>query len=146
MDRCSPLTVCEARDGQLIVPGHAFVAPGDQHLIVIRDGRHYRCKLSDGPPVNRHKPSVDVLFNSVAEHAGNNAIGAILTGMGRDGAKGLKQMRDAGAVTMAQDQNSSVIWGMPHAAIEMGGTNRVLPLMSIAAKITELANAKRSSL
>lgn len=145
MDRCSRLTVCEASDGQLIVPGHAFVAPGDQHLMVIRDGVHYRCKLSDGPPVNRHKPSVDVLFNSVAEHAGNNAIGAILTGMGRDGARGLKHMRNAGAETLAQDQQSSVIWGMPHAAIEIGGADRVLPLINIAAKISELANAKRDS-
>lgn len=141
MDRCSRLTVCEASDGQTIIPGHVFVAPGDQHLLVVRDGARYRCKLFDGPPVNRHKPSVDVLFNSVAEHVGNNAIGAILTGMGRDGAKGLKQMRDAGAATVAQDEQSSVIWGMPHAAIELGGADQVLALTSIAAKITELTNA-----
>ena len=141
MDRCSRLKVCEASDGQTIIPGHVFVAPGDQHLLVIRDGTRYRCKLFDGPLVNRHKPSVDVLFNSVAKHVGNNAIGAILTGMGRDGAKGLKQMRDAGAATVAQDQQSSVIWGMPHAAIELGGAEQVLSLTSIAAKITELTNA-----
>ena len=141
MNYCSRLTVCEASDGQKILPGHALIAPGDQHLSVARDGAGYRCRLSDGPAVNRHKPSVDVLFQSVAKSVGGNAIGVILTGMGRDGAKGLKAMYDAGAATMAQDKHSSVIWGMPHAAIEIGGADRVLPLRNIAAKLNNLASA-----
>jgi len=138
MNQVSPLIVCEAEDGQQILPGHAFVAPGDQHLSVIRDGARYRCKLSDGPPVNRHKPAVDVLFDSVAENAADNAIGVILTGMGRDGAKGLKRMHDAGARTIAQDEQSSVIWGMPKAAIEDGGVDKVAPLNSISNEIRYL--------
>lgn len=139
MNQCSPLIVCEAEDGQQIRPGHAFVAPGDQHLLVVRDGARYRCKLDDGPLVNRHKPAVDVLFDSVAEHAATNAVGVILTGMGRDGAKGLRRMHNAGAKTIAQDEQSSVIWGMPKAAIDDGGVDSVLPLTSIAAEVTELA-------
>ncbi len=140
MNQVSPLAVCEATDGQLILPGHAYVAPGDQHLEVIRDGAKYRCKLNNGEPVNRHKPSVDVLFDSVANNVGRNAVGAILTGMGKDGALGLKRMHDAGAQTVAQDENSSVIWGMPKAAIDVGGADAVLPLKSIARKLTELTS------
>lgn len=141
MNQCSPLAVCEARDGQQILPGHAFIAPGDRHLEVVRDGARYRCRLHDGEAVNRHKPSVDVLFDSVARNVGNNAIGVILTGMGRDGALGLRRMRDAGATTVAQDEQSSVVWGMPHAAIEEGGADTILPLQTIAAKVTTLARA-----
>lgn len=139
MNQCSPLNVCEASDGQQILPGHAFVAPGDRHLEVVRDGARYRCRLLDSEPVNRHKPSVDVLFDSVARNVGNNAIGVILTGMGRDGAKGLKNMRDAGAATVAQDEDSSVVWGMPQAAINADGVDSVLPLQRIGAKLTGLA-------
>ena len=141
MNQCSRLAVSEAKDGQQIRPGHAFIAPGDQHLLIVRDGARYRCQLNDGPPVNRHKPAVDALFDSVAENAGHNAVGVLLTGMGRDGAKGLRRMRDAGARTIAQDQQSSVIWGMPHAAIEEGGVDRILPLKHIAAKLTELTHS-----
>lgn len=141
MNQCSPLVVCEASDGQQILPGHAFIAPGDRHLEVVRDGARYRCRLHDGEPVNRHKPSVDVLFDSVAKNVGHNAIGAILTGMGRDGAKGMRRMHDAGAATVAQDEHTSVIWGMPNAAIEEGGANKVLPLENIAARLTELARS-----
>ena len=139
MHQCSPLTVCEASDGQRILPGHAYIAPGDRHLEVVRDGARYRCHLHDGAPVNRHKPAVDVLFDSVAKHVGNNAIGVILTGMGRDGALGLKIMRAAGASTVAQDEHTSVIWGMPRAAIEEGGVDTILPLQNIAARVTGLA-------
>ena len=142
MDQCSRLVVCEAEDGQQIRPGHAFVAPGDRHLLVVRDGARYRCRLDDGPPVNRHKPAVDVLFDSVAENAADNAVGVLLTGMGRDGAKGLRRMHDAGAITIAQDEKSSVIWGMPHAAIEEGGVDKILPLENIAAKLTELTKSQ----
>ncbi len=138
MNKCSRLVVCEAEDGQPIIPGHAFIAPGDQHLRVARDGARYICKLDDGPTVNRHKPAVDVLFDSVAKNVAGNAVGVILTGMGRDGAKGLRRMHDAGARTIAQDEQSSVIWGMPNAAIEHGGVDSVLSLNDIAAKVTEL--------
>lgn len=143
MNTVSPLVVCEARDGQQIRPGHAFIAPGDKHLKVIKDGAFYRCKLDDGPTVNRHKPAVDPLFDSVAEMVGQNAIGVVLTGMGRDGALGLKRMRDAGAATIAQDEKTSVIYGMPRAAVEEGGAERVLPLNSIAAKIAEIARQRQ---
>lgn len=139
MNQVSPLVVCEARDGQQIRPGHAFIAPGDQHLSVIKDGARYRCRLDSNPPVNRHRPAVDVLFESVAETAAHNAVGVILTGMGKDGAKGMKRMHDAGAATIAQDEKTSVIWGMPHAAIEEGGVDHVMPLQRIARQMTELA-------
>lgn len=139
MNQVSPLTVCEATDGQQILPGHAYIAPGDQHLEVIRDGAKYRCRLRDTDPVNRHKPAVDVLFDSVAKNVGKNAIGVVLTGMGKDGAKGLKRMKDAGARTIVQDEKTSVIWGMPGSAVEAGGADSILPLENIAAKLLELA-------
>lgn len=132
MNSCSAMTVYEAQDGQQIVPGHVYIAPGDRHLIVVRDGARYVCQLNDGPPVNRHRPSVDVLFRSVAQHVGPNAIGVILTGMGDDGAVGLKEMRDAGAPTVAQDEKTSVVWGMPGEAIKKGGVEDIAPLDDIA--------------
>jgi two-component system chemotaxis response regulator CheB len=135
LDRCSAMSVSEARDGQPIVAGCAYVAPGGRHLLVERDGAHFRCKLSDQDPVNRHRPSVDVLFRSVAQAAGANAVGAILTGMGEDGAAGLKQMREQGAMTFAQDEASSVVWGMPGAAVGIGAVSRVLPLERLAAEL-----------
>lgn len=140
MDSCSSLKVSEAKDGQEILPGHAFIAPGDQHLEVVRDGARYRCRLHSGEPVNRHKPSVDVLFDSVAKNVGRNAIGVILTGMGKDGAAGLKRMSSAGAKTVAQDEQSCVVWGMPRAAVKEGGVDVELPLANIAGKIKELAS------
>ncbi len=142
MNTVSPLTVCEARDGQQILPGHVYIAPGDQHLLLVRDGAQYRCRLNDGPPVQRHKPSVDVLFRSVAQNAGPNAIGVMLTGMGRDGAEGMKEMRDAGAACIAQDEASSVVWGMPGAAYEVGAVESLHPLAAIAAKIMQLAGER----
>jgi two-component system chemotaxis response regulator CheB len=139
MNGCSPMTVCEAEDGQQVLPGHVYIAPGDRHLILIRDGARYVCRLDDGLPVNRHKPSVDVLFRSVAQAAGRNAIGAILTGMGKDGAQGLREMREAGSTTIAQDEASSVVWGMPGEAVAVGGATLVLPLREIAGKLLQLA-------
>ena len=139
MDSISAMSVCEPRDGQQIVPGHVYIAPGDQHLMVDRDGARYLCRLSTGPHVNRHRPSVDVLFRSVAQNAGHNAVGAILTGMGDDGARGLKEMLDAGARTVAQDEASSVVWGMPGAAVKHGGVMEVQPLERIAEAILRLA-------
>lgn len=135
LDASSALSVHEAEDGQPIIQGHVYVAPGDQHLLVERDGAKYRCRLSSAPPVGYHRPSVDVMFDSVAHHLGANALGVLLTGMGADGAKGLKRMRDAGAVTLAQDEASSVVWGMPGAAVEIGAVSQVLPLERIADEI-----------
>jgi two-component system chemotaxis response regulator CheB len=140
MDACCQVSVCEAEDGQQILRGHAYVAPGDKHLLLVRDGARYVCRLDEGPPVNRHKPSVDVLFRSVAQQAGRNAIGVILTGMGKDGALGLKEMRDAGAPTVAQDEATSIVWGMPGEAVAVGGAADVLPLGEIWSRVLHLAD------
>jgi two-component system chemotaxis response regulator CheB len=140
MNRMSPMAVCEAQDGQYILPGHVYIAPGDQHLLVERDGARYRCRLSDGPHVNRHRPSVDVMFRSVAQNVGLNAAGVLLTGMGDDGARGLKEMLEAGAGTIAQDEASSVVWGMPGAAVKMGSAQQVLPLHRIAQEVLQLTD------
>lgn len=142
MDQCCEISVCEATDGQQILAGHAYIAPGDKHMEVVRDGARYRCRLHDGPPINRHKPSVDVLFDSVASNVGRNAVGVILTGMGKDGAQGLLRMKDSGAPTIAQDEKTSVVWGMPQAAIQVGGAVQVMPLQNIAAEVTDLAHSR----
>lgn len=139
MDSCSKLKVTEAEDGQQILPGHVYIAPGDQHLEVVRDGARFRCRLNSDDPVNRHRPSVDVLFDSVAKNVGRNAIGVILTGMGKDGALGMKRMSESGAKTVAQDEDSCVVWGMPRAAVNEGGVDTEIPLSKIANKISELA-------
>ena len=141
MNDCCQVTVYEAQDGQQVLPGHAYIAPGDMHLMLVRDGARYVCRLDNGVPVNRHKPSVDVLFRSVAQNAGRNAIGAILTGMGKDGAKGLKEMLEAGSRTIAQDEATSVVWGMPGEAVSIGAAQHVLPLDHVAGKILSLADA-----
>ncbi|GMQ84103.1 MAG: chemotaxis response regulator protein-glutamate methylesterase [Gammaproteobacteria bacterium] len=135
MNRCSQMSVTEAGDGEQIVPGHVYIAPGDRHLLVVRDGARFRCKLSDGPPVNRHRPSVDVMFRSVAQNIGPNAIGVILTGMGADGAKGMQEMKETGAHTIAQDEKTSVVWGMPGVAVELGCVDDIVPLCGVARKI-----------
>ncbi len=135
VDLLSKMSVCQAEDGQQIIAGHAFIAPGDQHLEVIKSGGRYVCKLNDGPLVNRHKPSVDVLMASVAKHVGQNALGIMLTGMGADGAKSMKLMQEAGAKTIAQDEESSVVWGMPGSAVKLGGFDSILPLNQIAQSI-----------
>ncbi len=141
MNACCQMTVYEAEDGQQILPGHVYIAPGDRHLLLVRDGARYVCKLDDGPPVNRHKPSVDVLFRSVAQQAGLNAIGVILTGMGKDGAIGLKEIRDAGGPTIAQDEATSVVWGMPREAVMIGGAVQTLGLRDIPARIRALGDS-----
>ncbi len=135
MDACSAMSVREAEDAALIRPGCAYVAPGDRHLLVERDGAHYRCRLRDGPPVNRHRPSVDLLFGSMAEQLGTAGIGVILTGMGADGARGLQQLHGRGGHTIAQDESTSVVWGMPGAAVALGAIDRVLPIEEIAAAL-----------
>lgn len=142
MDNCSEVNVCEARDGQQILAGHVYIAPGSHHLLVARDGARFVCRLNDGPPVNRHRPSVDVLFRSVAQNAGQNAVGALLTGMGDDGARGLKEMQEAGAPTVAQDEKSSVVWGMPGAAVKLGAADEVLPLIRVADRLVNLAHRR----
>ena len=139
MNDCCAVSVSEAQDGQQILAGHVYIAPGDQHLMVVRDGARYICRLDDGVPVNRHKPSVDVLFRSVAQNGGRNAIGVLLTGMGKDGARGLKEMLDSGSRTIAQDEATSVVWGMPGEAVALGAAEHVLPLEHIATKIRSLA-------
>ncbi|VAX03921.1 Chemotaxis response regulator protein-glutamate methylesterase CheB [hydrothermal vent metagenome] len=137
MNGISAMTVCEAEDGQQIVTGHAYIAPGSQHLLVERDGARYICRLNDGPPVNRHKPSVDVLFRSVAQNVGSNAISVLLTGMGDDGARGMQEMKEAGAPTIAQDEKSSVVWGMPGEAVKLGCVDSVLSLVKIPGHILQ---------
>lgn len=143
LNTTSAMSVCQAEDGQYILPGHAYVAPGDRHLLVERDGARYLCRLSDGPPVNRHRPSVDVMFRSVSQKAGPNAVGVILTGMGDDGARGLKEMLDAGAHTVAQDEASSVVWGMPGSAVKLSACERIEPLGRIAQVMLELTSVSR---
>ncbi|MFP4137015.1 MAG: chemotaxis response regulator protein-glutamate methylesterase, partial [Halomonas sp.] len=141
LDRLCQIRVREASDGERILPGHAYIAPGDAHLKLARSGANYVARLDDGPPVNRHRPSVDVLFHSAATQAGRNAIGVLLTGMGKDGAAGLVEMRQAGAPTIAQDEASCVVYGMPREAIALGGAAEVLPLEEIAVRLLSLVTA-----
>jgi two-component system chemotaxis response regulator CheB len=129
------IAVKEAADGDQVLPGHAYIAPGSHHLKLERSGARYICRLDDGEPVNRHKPSVDVLFRTVAEKAGKNALGILLTGMGDDGANGLLEIRNAGARTIAQDEKTSVVWGMPGEAVKRGGAVDVMGLHQIAPEI-----------
>ncbi len=135
MNKHSAMTVYEAEDGQQILPGHVYIAPGNRHLLVERSGARYICRLNDGPPVNRHKPSVDVMFRSVAQNVGPNAIGVILTGMGDDGAAGLKEMLENGASTLVQDEKTSVVWGMPGEAFKIGAASEQYPLEHIAKEL-----------
>jgi len=132
VDTISRMSIIEAQDNDLLKRGVALIAPGGMHMILNKGPRGYYVTIKDGPPVNRHKPSVDVLFRSAANTLGSNAVGIILTGMGDDGARGLKEMRSAGAFTIAQDEDSCVVFGMPKVAIEMEAVEKVLPLGSIA--------------
>jgi two-component system chemotaxis response regulator CheB len=135
------IEVREARNNDRVLPGLALIAPGGKHMVLKRSGAFYHVQVLDGPHVNRHRPSVDVLFRSVARFAGRNATGIIMTGMGDDGARGLKEMYDAGAETFAQDEASCVVFGMPREAIKLGGVNQVVALDDIAARV--LDNGKR---
>ncbi|MCE8022141.1 chemotaxis response regulator protein-glutamate methylesterase [Halomonas sp. MCCC 1A11036] len=141
LNRLCNITVKEAGDGERVLPGHAYIAPGDAHLKLARSGANYVAKLDDGPPVNRHRPSVDVLFHSAATQAGRNAIGVILTGMGKDGAAGLLEMRQAGSSTLAQDEASCVVFGMPREAIALGGAGEVVSLDDIPERLMALVAA-----
>jgi len=131
LDSLCKISVKEAVDGDRVLPGHAYIAPGDHHLLLGRSGANYVTKLSDAAPVSRHKPSVDVLFDSAASNAGKNAIGVIMTGMGKDGAAGMAKMKQAGAYNFAQDEASCVVFGMPKEAIAHGGVEDVLPLTEL---------------
>lgn len=132
LDSLCRIRVKEATDGERILPGHAYIAPGGLHLSVERSGANYIARVQDGEPVNRHKPSVEVLFKSAAKTVGRNAIGIMLTGMGADGAKAMREMKDAGAYCVAQDEASCVVFGMPREAIAAGAVDHILPLKQIA--------------
>jgi two-component system chemotaxis response regulator CheB len=131
LDRDCRIAVKEAVNGDRVLEGRALIAPGNRHLLLRRTGGHYLVEVDDGPPVSRHRPSVDVLFRSVARAAGSNAVGAILTGMGDDGADGLLEMKRAGASTLAQDEDSCVVFGMPKEAIARGAANEVVAIDEI---------------
>jgi two-component system chemotaxis response regulator CheB len=140
LDSISEVVVKEARNDERVVPGHALIAPGGKHLLLRRSGAQYRVEVRDGPLVNRHRPSVDVLFRSVAQSAGANALGVIMTGMGDDGAVGLLEMREAGAQTLAQSEETCVVFGMPKEAIKRGAVEKVVPLAAIADEIAGLGS------
>jgi two-component system chemotaxis response regulator CheB len=132
------VTVKEAENNDSVVRGHVLIAPGNKHTLLKRSGARYYVEVKDGPLVSRHRPSVDVLFRSAARYAGKNAVGIILTGMGDDGAHGMKEMHDAGSRTIAQDEATCVVFGMPNEAIKLGGVDKVMPLDKIAAEMMRL--------
>ncbi|MFZ6801804.1 protein-glutamate methylesterase/protein-glutamine glutaminase [Undibacterium sp. Di24W] len=135
LNKICAMEVLEAKNGDRVIPGRALVAPGGRHMQVKRSGAQYHVEILDAPPVNRHRPSVDVLFRSVAKCAGNNALGIIMTGMGDDGALGMRDMHDAGAETIAQDEKSCVVYGMPKEAVKLGAVDKVVPLNTISSLI-----------
>jgi two-component system chemotaxis response regulator CheB len=143
LDSVCQIEVREAKNGDRVIPGRALIAPGGRHMQLKRNGAQYHVDVIDGPPVNRHRPSVDVLFRSVARCAGSNALGVIMTGMGDDGARGMKEMYDAGAATLAQDEASCVVYGMPKEAVKLGGVGRSVELNAIPAQIVAYGAANR---
>lgn len=140
LDSICQISVKEAANNDTVLPGHALIAPGNHHLLLKRSGARYFVEIKDGPLVSRHRPSVDVLFRSTARYAGRNAIGVIMTGMGDDGAKGMLEMKDAGAYTIAQDEASCVVFGMPKEAIKLGAIDTVIPLNNIAGVVLRESN------
>lgn len=142
LDSICRISVKEARNGDRMLTGHALIAPGNMHTLLTRSGAHYGVEVRDGPLVSRHRPSVDVLFRSVARTAGKNAIGVIMTGMGDDGAKGLSEMAQAGAHTIGQDEATCVVYGMPKEAMKAGGVQKELPLPKIAAEVLSQSNLR----
>ncbi len=144
LDGLCKITVSEAAGGERILPGHAYIAPGHSHLLLARSGANYVTQLDQGPPVNRHRPSVDVLFASAAQCAGKNAVGVILTGMGKDGAAGMLQMKNAGAYNFAQDEASCVVFGMPREAIAVGAAHEVGSLNALPRMVLEYLAAHSS--
>jgi len=140
LNRASAATVTEARDGDPLAPGRVYVAPGGDFHLEVEGSTAFRCKVTQGPPVSGHCPSVDVLFSSVARSAKARGVGMILTGMGRDGARGLLSMRQAGARTLGQDEATCVVYGMPRAAFELGAVERQLPLEKLGPALRKLTN------
>ncbi|MFZ5571184.1 MAG: protein-glutamate methylesterase/protein-glutamine glutaminase [Thermodesulfobacteriota bacterium] len=132
------ISVKEAENNDTVIPGHALIAPGNRHTLLKRSGARYFVEVKDGPLVSRHRPSVDVLFRSASRYAGKNAVGVIMTGMGDDGAKGMLEMKEAGASTIAQDEASCVVFGMPNEAIKLGGVDKILPLDKIAGEVLRM--------
>jgi two-component system chemotaxis response regulator CheB len=143
LDTLCQMEIKEAEDGDLVQQGRVLIAPGNFHMALHRTGLRYTVNVIDGPHVSRHRPSVDVLFRSAAQNAGRNAMGILLTGMGDDGAKGLLEMRDAGAFTVAQDEASCVVFGMPKEAIALGAADRILPLKRVPAEIVTYGSRNR---
>ncbi len=141
---CS-IAVKEAEDGERVLPGNAYIAPGHSHLMLTRSGANYVTKLDGGPLVNRHRPSVDVLFNSAAANAGKNCVGVIMTGMGKDGAHGMLEMRNAGAYTFAQDEASCVVYGMPKEAVLLGGVHEIASLEDLPARVLNYLSTHNKS-
>lgn len=141
LDGLCRICVKEAVDGERVLPGHAYIAPGDRHMLLARNGANYVVQITDGPPVNRHRPSVDVLFRSAANNAGKNAVGVILTGMGDDGAAGMLEMKRNGAYTVAQNEDTCVVFGMPKEAIARGGVDHVAPLFEIPDYVVRYVNS-----
>ena len=141
LDQVSEVEVREGADGESVVPGVALIAPGNKHMLLKRSGARYYVSVREGPRVNLHRPSVDVMFRSVAQAAGRNAVGVILTGMGGDGAQGLLEMRKAGARTLAQDEASCVVFGMPKVAIEIGAVENIVPLPAMPTEILKVVEA-----
>ncbi len=138
LDSICRVTVKEAENNDSVVRGHVLIAPGNRHTLLKRSGARYYVEVKEGPLVSRHRPSVDVLFRSAARYAGKNAVGVIMTGMGDDGAHGMKELHDAGARTIAQDEASCVVFGMPNEAIKLGGVDKIMPLDRIAAETLKL--------
>ncbi len=145
LDGICAMSIKEAKDGDRVIQGQVLIAPGSFHTFIVRSGAEYKVRVTSDPPVNLHRPSVDVLFDSCAKHAGKNAVAALLTGMGDDGARGMRRMRDAGARTIAQDEASCVVFGMPRVAIELGGAEFVLPLHRIPGELLKLAASLSTS-
>ncbi|NMC59133.1 MAG: chemotaxis response regulator protein-glutamate methylesterase [Candidatus Methanofastidiosa archaeon] len=141
LDDLCKITVKEAENGDSVIRGRALIAPGNKHMLLRRSGAKYYVEVKDGPLVNRHRPSVDVLFRSTARYAGRNAIGVILTGMGADGAQGLLEMKNAGAKTIAQDEKTCVVFGMPKEAIKINAVDKILPLEDITDSVLKLQHA-----
>jgi len=139
LDSLCRVGVKEAEDNDTVIRGRALIAPGNKHTLLKRSGARYYVEVKEGPLVCRHRPSVDVLFRSAARYAGKNTVGVIMTGMGDDGARGMKEMHDAGAYTIAQDEQSCVVFGMPNEAIKLGGVDLVLPLQKIADTVVHKA-------
>ncbi|MBI5057929.1 MAG: chemotaxis response regulator protein-glutamate methylesterase [Nitrospirae bacterium] len=143
LDGLCRVTVKEAEDNDTVIRGRALIAPGNRHTLLKRSGARYYVEIKDGPLVSRHRPSVDVLFRSAARYAGKNAVGVIMTGMGDDGARGMLEMKEAGAYNFAQDENTSVVFGMPHEAIKRGGVDKVLPLEKIAPDVIRICSLQK---